>query len=606
MFFAKDFPDQLRSQISTSSVVGKRVLLKKKGKEYSGLCPFHNEKTPSFTVNDEKGFYHCFGCAEHGDIITFVMKTERMEFKDAIIKLADDYGIKIPIIENEQQNAEQQNQLQRDYLLLENACKFFEHNLSSSQSNQALNYLHKRGLSNENIKKFRLGFAPDSYESLVNHLKSLGFSDVELLASGVIAKNDKGKLYDKFRNRIIFPISDKRGRTIAFGGRIMDNGQPKYLNSSETELFKKGHNLYNFSFAKKAIYEQKFAVVVEGYMDVISLSINGIENVVAPLGTALTLDQLRILFNTISDVVICLDGDLAGIKAMQRAIDLALPIINSKNLIRFALLPDKQDPDDFIRQNGKTVTQNFLKNSANLSEVLFDFEAQNCNLNLANLQNIKPEAKAVLEARLMDKVNLISDANSRKYFIQYYKNRLFELGKNKFFHRTNIVNKNKINIAVSPDKQSGYAIAIMVILVNHPTLINYQDEFCKVRDLEFSDEELCQIKEQLIDFVDHAPSVDSTGIKAFLSGIISDERLLNKILNQKFSDNNLENAKQKLKILLLKYLHEEVSLQYSQILVRIDDIDTGEIEIRTGKQKELFDYKTYLEKKILQYISDLM
>lgn len=605
MFFAKDFPDQLRSQIATSDVVGKRVALKKKGKEYSGLCPFHNEKSPSFTVNDDKGFYHCFGCAEHGDIISFVMKTERLEFKDAVIKLAEDYNIKIPIVEYEQQNSEQQNQLQRGYLLLENTCKFFENNLFASGSNQALNYLHKRGLNNENIKKFRLGFAPDSFDALINHLKSQGFSDAELLASGVIAKNEKGKLYDKFRGRIIFPITDRKGKIIAFGGRIMGDGMPKYLNSSETEFFKKGHNLYNFSFAKKVIYDQKFVVVVEGYMDVISLSVNGIENVVAPLGTALTVDQLKILFATTSDVVICLDGDSAGIKAMQRAIDLALPLINPKNLIRCAILPDGQDPDDFVKLNGKTVTQNFLKNSANLSEVLFDFEAKNCNLNFSNLQNITPEVKANLEARLMEKVNLISDANSRKYFIQYYKNRLFELGK-KTTTYTNTITKNKINIAVSPDKQSGYAIAIINILVNHPALINYQDEFCKIRDLEFKDEELCMIKEQLIDFVDHASNVDSASLKADLEKVISDKKLQNKIFEQKFFDNNLESAKQKLKILLLKYLHEEVSQQYAQILVKVDDIDTDEIKIKTGKQKELFEYKTFLEKKILQHISDLM
>jgi DNA primase len=606
MLFAKDFPDQLRSQISTSSVVGKRVALKKKGKEFSGLCPFHNEKTPSFTVNDQKGFYHCFGCTQHGDIITFVMKTQRLEFKDAILKLADDFGIKVPVIENSAKEKEKQSKIEVSYNLLESACNFFENNLHYGASNQALNYLQKRGLSIENIKKFRLGFAPGGYENLINHLKSLNFSDAELLESGVISKNDKGKLYDKFRSRIIFPITNSKGKVIAFGGRIIGDGQPKYLNSSETELFKKGHNLYNLSLAKKTIFDQKFVVLVEGYMDAISLSVNGIENVVAPLGTALTQDQLKMLFNIIQDVVICLDGDQAGIKAMRRSIDIALPIIDSKNLVRFAILPNNCDPDDFVKTNGKTAMQNLLKNSANLSQVLFDFEAQDCNLDLANLQNVAPEIKANLEAKLMQKVSLISDANTRKYFLQYYKNYLFELGRNKKFIRKNIATKSKFHIAHNLDKQSNYAISIISILVAHKELINYQDEFCQVRNLEFAGEELCKIKELLIDFVDHNSSAGFEDIKACLNENISDKKLLNKIINQKFSDTNLESAKQKLKILLLKNLHEEVSQQYAQILSRIDDIDTDEIKIKTGKQKELFDYKTFLEKKILQYISDLM
>jgi DNA primase len=291
---------------------------------------------------------------------------------------------------------------------------------------------------------------------------------------------------------------------------------------------------------------------------------------------------------------------------MRRSIDIALPIINPKNLMRFAILPDNCDPDDFVKTNGKTAMQNLLKNSANLSQALFDFEAQDCNLDFTNLQNVAPEIKANLEAKLMQKVNLISDTNSRKYFLQYYKNYLYELGRNKNFLRKNTATKNKVHIAVNLDNQSEYAISIISILVTHKELIDYQDEFSQIRNLEFKDEELCKIKEQLIDFIDHDSSISLEDIKAHLNENISDKKLLNKIINQKFSDTNLESAKQKLKILLLKNLHEEVSQQYAQILARIDDIDTDEIKIKTGKQKELFDYKTFLEKKILQYISDLM
>ena len=281
MQFSKSFPDEIKSQITASDVVGKLVALDSKGK---GLCPFHPEKTPSFSVNDQKGFYYCFGCGAHGDIINFTMEKEGLAFKDAVVKLANDYSIQIPIIANEEKAEENdrefQKKIERDYLLLETICQFFENNLFSSSGFNALNYLYQRGLANSHIKKFRLGFALDNYEILLKHLKAKGFHDSELLNSGVIAKSSNGNLYDKFRSRVIFPITNSKGKIIAFGGRILGEGQPKYLNSSETELFKKGHNLYNFSFSRKAIYEQKYVVIVEGYMDAISLSINGIENVV--------------------------------------------------------------------------------------------------------------------------------------------------------------------------------------------------------------------------------------------------------------------------------------------------------------------------------------
>ncbi len=606
MQFSKSFPDELRSQITTSDVVGKKVALKKKGKEYSGLCPFHNEKSPSFTVNDQKSFYHCFGCGAHGDIIGFTMQAEGLGFKDAVIKLANDYSIKIPIIVNEEQDQEQQEKIERDYLLLETVCQFFENNLFSSNGGQALKYLYQRGLNNSHIKKFRLGFSPDSYESLLNYLKTKGFSDTELLASGVIAKNNNGKLYDKFRNRIIFPITNLRGKVIAFGGRILGDGQPKYLNSSETKLFKKGKNLYNFSNAKKATYDQKFVVIVEGYMDVISLSINGIENVVAPLGTAVTNDQLQILFKATSDIVVCLDGDFAGVNAMRRTIDLALPIINSKNLIRFALLPNGIDPDDFVQKNGQLVMQKFLQNADNLSKVLFDFEAQDLHLDYQGGSVVAPEKKARLEEKLLQKINLIIDPNSKKYFLQYYKNLLFELGRNKNFQSKNIAPKTRISSNFNFDKQDSYSIAIIASIINFPELKDYQDEFCVLRNLEFKNQELSDLKEHLINFLDQNLTANFSEIKLDLEKIIVSDTLKNKIFTNKFFDKNLEKTKHQLKILLLQYFYEDVSQQYSETMAISDKIETDEIAIKDGKQKELFDYKTFLEKKILQLVSELM
>jgi DNA primase len=606
MQFSKSFPDELRSQITTSDVVGKKVALKKHGKEFMGLCPFHNEKSPSFTVNDQKNFYHCFGCGAHGDIIGFTMQIEGLGFKDAVIKLANDYSIKIPIVVNEEKNQEQQTKIEKEYLLLEDICQFFENNLFTNNGTQALRYLNKRGLNNSHIKKFRLGFSSDSYESLLNYLKSKGFSDEQLLKSGVIAKNQNGKLYDKFRNRIIFPITNNKGKVIAFGGRIMGDGQPKYLNSSETELFKKGNNLYNFFNAKKAIYDQKFVTIVEGYMDAISLSINGIENVVAPLGTAITNNQLEILFKTTSDIVVCLDGDLAGINAMRRTIDLALPIINSKNLIRFALLPNKNDPDDFVKKNGSLAMQKLLQNADNLSKVLFDFESKDLHLDYLDSASVAPEKKAILEEKLLQKINLISDANSKKYFSQYYKNLLFNLGNKKNYQIKNSINKSKIHNVIDIDKQDKYSISIIAIIANFPELRGYKDEFCVLRDLEFKNQKLSDIKEYLIDFLDQNPTINFTEIKSYLEKIIVSNEIKNQIFSLKFFDKNLDKIQHQLKILLLKYLFENVSQQYNEAKALYDTIEVDESELKDGKIKELFEYKTYLEKKILQLVSDLV
>jgi len=605
MQFSRNFPDELRSQITTSDVIGKRVALKMRGKDHLGLCPFHNEKSPSFTVNDQKGFYHCFGCGVHGDIISFTMQIEGLGFKDAVIKLANDHNIQIPIIFNEEKDQQLQEKVERDYLLLENICQFFENNLFSSSGSTALEYLYKRGLNNSNIQKFRLGFASDNYEFLSQNLKSKGFSDQELLASGVIAKNNNDKLYDKFRGRIIFPITNSKGRVIAFGGRILGDGQPKYLNSSETELFKKGHSLYNFSNAKKAIYDQKFVVIVEGYMDAISLTINGIENVVAPLGTSLTLDQIQLLFKNTSDIVVCLDGDAAGLRAMRRTIDSVLPIINSKHLIRFAILPGGADPDDFVRQNGFIAMKNFLQNADNLSKVLFDFESKDLHLDYNRHSLISPEKKAQLEAKLFQKINLILDPNSKKYFTQYYKNLLFELGKNKNFQAKNLIPKLSLSNNCELNKQDIYSLDIIAIISNFPELKNYQDEFCVLRDLEFKNQELSNAKEFLINFLDNNLGINVLEIKLNLEKIITNETLKKKILSTKFLDQNLDNIKHKLKIFLLKYFYEDVSQQYLESVSRHDKMEADKTAIKDGKETELFNYKTFLEKKILQLESDM-
>ncbi|MDA0902003.1 MAG: DNA primase [Proteobacteria bacterium] len=610
MRFAKEFPDELRLQILASDVVGRRVSLKQKGKEHSGLCPFHNEKTPSFTVNDQKGFYHCFGCGAHGDIIKFVMETQGLGFKEAVISLANDYAISIPFIKEERSNQEEQREkeVDRAYLLAQKASEFFQHNLFSYDGVEALNYLtKKRGLSKDNIKYFGLGFAQDSFESLANFLTGEGFSEKELLESGIIGRNKSGNLYDKFRNRIIFPILNKRGSVIAFGGRALGDAMPKYLNSSETNLFKKGHTVYNYSKARKAIYEQKFVCLVEGYMDVISLSVNNIENVVAPLGTAITADQLKELFRITEDVVICLDGDNAGVNAMRRAIDISLPIINAKHHVRFAFLPAKMDPDDFVKSFGANALRDLLVNAKNLSEILFDYEAKDLGLDDV-VGNVAPEKKLKLENRLMQKVNLIIDADSKRHFSQYYKERLFYIGRKmqQKNRKNNPLDKSQNKHIYRSHNSDNYAKNIISMLVLYPSLANYHDEDFNIRHLDFENEELSNLKESVLDFIDHNENYDVHEAIKHLEKFEAQHHFKDKI----FIDNkvicDLDNAQLRFRVLVLKYYHEQVSTQYKEALNDMENIHTDEASIKGGRQKEIFNHKTSLERKILQLESDMV
>ena len=498
MHFPKDFPEKLRSSILTSEVVGKKVKLKARGHEFQGLCPFHNEKSPSFTVNDLKGFYHCFGCAEHGDVISFVMKIDGLDYKDAVAKLAEDFGIPIPkVIFNEAK----ENALERDYLILEKTCQFFEKNLHGENGFEARNYLKKRNLNSTSAKKFRLGFALNSYEALGNFLKAEGFSDLEISKTGVVGLNDRKKLYDKFRNRVIFPITDKKNRVIAFGGRSIGDEMPKYLNSSETEFFKKNQTLYNFFFARKAIFSKGFAVVVEGYMDAIALATNGVENVVAGLGTALGTEHLKDLFYATDKIVICLDGDDAGIRAAKRVSEIALPLINAKKNVAFAILPNRMDPDDFIKEFGTREMEKVFENATPLSESLFDFALM--ELGIDKNKKISAENKAKIEGNLNAKIEEIKDASSKKYFSLFFKDLLFLLGKNFGKNQPKIVTGGLIKNHTKPADPDSDARNIIAMIVKYPYLGQYRDEDVDIQEMNFANDLTTQLKDLLIEKIEN-------------------------------------------------------------------------------------------------------
>ncbi|MDX2072826.1 MAG: DNA primase [Alphaproteobacteria bacterium] len=420
MRFPPAFIERLRSHFLMSEVVGKRVPLKKFGREWKACCPFHNEKSPSFTVNDEKGFYHCFGCGAHGDAIEFIRKHERLSYPEAIETLARDAGIPLPEVSPETIRRIESYKQQQD--VVEAACQWFEKQLHSASHVDALSYIEKRGINPSTIRQFRLGYAPDERTSLHNHLATSGYNVEQQIEAGLISRSEDGKIYDRFRGRLIFPIRNASGKVIAFGGRVLNNNNKniaKYLNSPETDLFKKGEVLFNLDLAKRPARDKNTVVVMEGYMDVVSTAQGGIDYAVATLGTAVTAEHLRLLWQLSKEPVFCLDGDAAGQRAMLRAAEIALPLIAPGHSLRFAVLPKGEDPDSYIQKHGKEAFEKLLAHSKRLSQVLWETLSPQYKLNLA-------EGRAGLEGAFTKLAKQINDPTVRQHFVSFFKKQLWE------------------------------------------------------------------------------------------------------------------------------------------------------------------------------------
>src|SRR5215470_14590334 len=369
MSFTPQFLDELRQRLSLASVIARKVKLTRRGRESTGLCPFHNEKTPSFTVSDEKGFFHCFGCGAHGYVIGFVMRSEGLSFPETVERLAREAGLPLPVSSpEERQRAERQATL---VTAMETAAAWYEQQLGTSAGRGALDYLRRRGLTPDTTARFRLGYAPEGRTALREALARAGVSQELALEAGLIGKGEDGALFDRMRGRVIFPIADRRGRVIAFGGRILGDGQPKYLNSPETALFHKGRTLYGLGQALRPAKDASEVIVAEGYMDVIALAQAGFPQAVAPLGTALTEEQIAELWRLVPEPILCFDGDVAGERAAARAADRALPLLKPSQSLRFALLPAGEDPDSLIRGAGTPAMRAALDQSLALAEVVW-------------------------------------------------------------------------------------------------------------------------------------------------------------------------------------------------------------------------------------------
>jgi DNA primase len=409
------FLDELRTRTSLAQVVGRKVTwdVRKSNQGKGDMwapCPFHQEKSPSFHVDDRKGYYYCFGCHAKGDAITFVQETENVGFMEAIEILAREAGMQMPAQDPKaQEKADRRTQLAE---VLEQAVQYFQLQLKTAQGAAARGYLERRGLSAEAQARWNIGFAPDTRQGLIGYFKDKGIDEALVVASGLAIKpEDGGPAYDRFRGRIIFPIRDARGRAISLGGRALDpNARAKYLNGPETELFDKGRSLFNLQQAREAAGKQPL-VVAEGYMDVIALSEAGFGATVAPLGTAITEDQLRLMWRLSPEPIIALDGDTAGLRAAMRVIDLALPLIEAGQSLRFAIMPEGLDPDDLIKQQGAGAMQKLLDTAMPMVGLLWRRETEGKVFD-------SPERKTALDRNLREVIRRIADPSLRSHYGQ--------------------------------------------------------------------------------------------------------------------------------------------------------------------------------------------
>jgi DNA primase len=421
MRFSTQFLDELKARLPVSEVVGRRVKLQKSGREWKGLSPFNKEKTPSFFVNDQKQAWFDFSSGKNGNIFDFVMETDGVPFPEAVERLAAMAGVALPKYSREE--AEREEKRKTLHEVMELAAKFFETTLASRAGARARGYLADRRIDGTTQLKFRMGYAPSERFALKEYLGKQNVSVDDMIATGLlIAGDDIPVPYDRFRDRVMFPITDLRGRIIAFGGRALErDAQAKYLNSPETTLFHKGYNLYNGAAARQTVHEGGAPlIVVEGYVDVIAMVTAGYPATVAPLGTALTEEQLGLLWKWVDEPILCFDGDKAGQRAAYRALDMALPRLLPGKSVRFALLPEGQDPDDLVRAAGREAVAEVLSGARSLADMLWTRETEATALDT-------PERRAALEARIKEIIRGIGDETVRRYYTDDFMTRLRQL-----------------------------------------------------------------------------------------------------------------------------------------------------------------------------------
>ena len=507
------FLDELRARVAVSTVVGRRVKLTRAGREMKGCCPFHNEKTPSFYVNDDKAFYHCFGCGVHGDVVRFMVEQEGLSFRDAVAALAGEAGLAMPVESAASREREREQAGLHDATAA--AAAWFAEQLAGARPPR--DYLATRGIDPQTAAAFALGFASDSRTALKTALKDLG--EPLLVEAGLLVVPEAdgssrgGPSYDRFRGRLMFPIRDPRGRVIAFGGRIMGDGQPKYLNSPDTPLFDKGRTLYNLDKAGPAARKAGRCLVVEGYMDVIALAQAGIAEVVAPLGTALTEMQLQLLWRVAPEPTLCFDGDAAGQRAAARAALRALPLLEPGRSLRFATLPAGQDPDDLVRTGGVAAIEALCAAAEPLVDRLWKMETAGVDIGT-------PERRAALLVALEAHAAAIAHGELQRLYRTELRDRFFnalprpQRGGPRGTAR-NAVGPGMLGAGTKPDIGAAMIRQVLVALLQRPALI--EPLFERLAALPVPDAAAARILSATLDAAVAEPNLDAAGLRAALA-----------------------------------------------------------------------------------------
>jgi DNA primase len=533
MRFPPSFLDEIKARLPVSEVVRRRVALKKAGREWRGLSPFNQEKTPSFFVNDHKQAWFDFSSGKNGSIFDFVMMTEGLSFPEAVERLAGMAGVPMPVVSPDMERQEQRRRTLHD--VMELAAKFFEESLQSRTGARARGYLNDRGLTPDIQSRFRMGYAPAERFALKEYLGSKGVSVSDMNETGLLIHGDDIPVpYDRFRERVMFPIADFRNRIVGFGGRALSpDAQAKYLNSPETTLFHKGSLLYNGANARAATQKGQPLIVVEGYVDAIAMAVAGFEGAVAPLGTALTEEQLGLCWRMVDEPVLCFDGDKAGKRAAYRAVELALPFIAPGKSLRFATLPEGKDPDDLIRSSGAEAMQDVLNAARPLVEMLWLREIENARLDT-------PEQRAALEKRIGELLQQIKDETVRRYYRDDFRSRLSRLFSpetqrapvqrreaREFRPRqpgrpypSRVVSTRSPNLATSAILRGHHAavpsreVLILLAVLNHPWLL--QDHAEEFAELELAHGDAVTLRKAILEAAARADISEASGFARLL------------------------------------------------------------------------------------------
>ena len=490
MKFPKEYLEEIKQRVKVSDIVGATVQLKRRGREFVGLSPFSKEKTPSFTINDEKGFYHCFSSGEHGNIFDFLVKVEKLNFGDAVRKLAAKAGM--PVFKFTKENIEVENKRKKYDEILTIALQHYQKNFFDNEI--VKKYAFDRGLTQEILSTFKIGYSGD-YGLNVSLFSN--FNQKELIDSGIFFHDEKNnKLVDRFKNRLMFPIFDYNNKVIGFGGRALgQNYLAKYINSPETEFFKKGFNLYNLNNAKTENKQSSIVFVVEGYMDAISLYQAGFKNVVATLGTAMTESHLNLVWRYFNDPLVCFDGDRSGQNAAQKISEKLIAYMKPNYSLSFLILPNGFDPDSFIRKNGRNNFEILLDQKIDIGNFIFEN-------NLQSLQSTQPEERAGFEKKLIDTCLLIQDSTVKKYYISFFKNRIFEQFSNKKNKNIKPLNKTK-ELTRKITRYSSFELkefSLMYLFLNNFLIL--RNQFDKLSLINFHNKNLEELRKVLVNILE--------------------------------------------------------------------------------------------------------